>query len=402
MIHRLKCQNLFLLLIVMGVVILIVSCGPKARPPASLLDTPEHHFSVGMKLLDQTKYTDAQREFDLAIELSPEYSKAYAGIGLVKAYQKNYIGAFEYLNKAWKYAKENDEKVLVHVCYIRVNTMSHAECMNVGVVCKKVDKDWLGVSKDEFNKAIAIDPNAASAYYYMGLCYKTALDLNQAGQMFTKVIDLKGEYVSEADYQWNLVQKIQRAMPGTIMGKQIAFVERLTRADAAALFMEELKIDVLYKKRTIKTFDTSFKDPEKAKAAASATPATATDIANHPLKADIEGILHIGVRGLETYSDGTFRPNEYVDRASYAMMIEDILIKVSGDNSLATKFIGNTSPFPDLRSDLPYFNAVMVVTSRGIMEVKDLTTGEFAPLSPVPGVDALLIIRKFKEELKIF
>jgi hypothetical protein len=106
------------------------------------------------------------------------------------------------------------------------------------------------------------------------------------------------------------------------------------------------------------------------------------------------------VRGLETYSDGLFRPGEFIDRAAYAMMIEDILIKVTGDNALATKFIGQISPFPDLRSDLPYFNAVMVVTSRGIMGVKDFTSGEFAPLGEVPGVDALLIIRKFQEELK--
>jgi hypothetical protein len=35
------------------------------------------------------------------------------------------------------------------------------------------------------------------------------------------------------------------------------------------------------------------------------------------------------------------------------------------------------------------------------METKDLS-GEFAPLSPVSGVDALLVIRKLKEELKIF
>jgi hypothetical protein len=42
----------------------------------------------------------------------------------------------------------------------------------------------------------------------------------------------------------------------------------------------------------------------------------------------------------------------------------------------------------------------MVVTSRGIMEAKDFTTGEFAPLAPVPGADALLIIKKIKEELR--
>jgi len=42
----------------------------------------------------------------------------------------------------------------------------------------------------------------------------------------------------------------------------------------------------------------------------------------------------------------------------------------------------------------------MVVTSRGIMEAKDFTTGEFAPLAPVSGADALLIIKKIKEELR--
>jgi hypothetical protein len=233
----------------------------------------------------------------------------------------------------------------------------------------------------------------------MGIAYISALDFNQAGQMFRQVIDLKKEYVKDADLAWNLIQKIQRAMPGTRAGKKISLLQRITRADAAALFMEELKIENLYKKRSIKTFDTAFKDPEAARSASSA-PSLPKDIADHPLKVDIEGILGVGVRGLETYSDGLFRPGEFVDRATYAMMLEDILIKVTGDNSLATKFIGQVSPFPDLRSDLPYFNAVMVVTSRGIMGVKDFTSGEFAPMGDVPGVDALLIIRKFQEELK--
>lgn len=399
MIQQSKYRNLFVWMTFIAFMIAMMSCAPKPRMATSQLDTPDHHFATGMRLLNQEKYADAQREFELAIELSPKYSKAYAGIGLVKAYDKKYSEAFNTLDRAWKYASADDEKLLVYVSRIRVYTMSHAECMQVGVVCKKVDKDWLDKARMEFDAAIAINPNYAAAYYYMGLCYKTALDLNQASQMFSKVLDIRGEYVNEADIQWKLVQKIQRAMPGTLTGKQIAFVEQITRADAAALFMEELKIDVLYKKRTLKTFDTSFKDPEKAKrgAAVNVTPA---DIINHPLRADIEGVLQLGVRGLEAYPDGSFRPNDLVDRATYAMMIEDILIKVTGDNTLATKFIGGISPFPDLRSDLPYFNAVMVVTSRGIMEAKDITTGEFAPMGPVAGADALLMIRKIKEELK--
>jgi hypothetical protein len=150
----------------------------------------------------------------------------------------------------------------------------------------------------------------------------------------------------------------------------------------------------------LKTFDTGFKNPEKAavKQKAAVLPA---DIVNHPLKSDIEGMIEIGVRGLEVYPDGLFRPNDLVERAAYAMMIEDILIKVSGDSGLATRFIGSPSPFPDLRSDLPYFNAVMVVTTRQIMGAQDITSGEFVPMGPVPGADALLIIRKIREALKI-
>jgi len=125
--------------------------------------------------------------------------------------------------------------------------------------------------------------------------------------MFTKVLDLKADYLKEADTEWNLIQKIQRAMPGTVTGKKIAIVESISRADAAALFMEELRIDILYKKRTPKTFDTSFKDPEKAKARKDSK-ITAADIANHPLKADIEGILNLGVRGLENYPTIVFIP----------------------------------------------------------------------------------------------
>ena len=387
MIRQMSIKKLVTFFMLFTAILLLISCGPKARIPTSQLDTPEHHTSTGLRLLDQAKYADAEREFKLAIELDPKYSKAYTGIALAKTATGDFTAAWENLKIGWKYAKADDEKLFVYVSRIRYFTQS------------KLEKKWLDLAKDEFDYAILTDAKHAPAYYFMGLAYKAGLEFDLSGRMFAKVLELKTDYISEADVQWNLIQKIQRAMPGTINGKIIAIVDRITRADAAALFMEEMKIDVLYKKRTLKTFDTSFKDPEKA-AAAGPAKITAKDIADNPLKADIEGILEIGVRGLENYPDGNFHPAEIVTRAAYAMMLEDILIKVTGDNSLATKFIGSTSPFPDLRADLPYFNAIMVVTSRGIMEAKDMTSGEFAPLNAVPGVDALLIIRKIKQELK--
>jgi len=386
MLYQTRIGKILTIFMFFAAVMLIVSCGPKERVATSQMDTPEHHTYTGLKLLGEEKYADAQREFELAIQLDAKYSKGYTGIGLVKIYTGDFDAALDYVKKGWNKANTDEDRIFVYVSRIRYYTQS------------KIEKKWLKLAKDQFDAVLELNPKYAPAYYFMGLAYKAGLDFNMAGQMFTKVLELKSEYVAEADIQWNFLQKVQRAMPGTATGKQIALVERLTRADAAALFMEELKIDVLYKKRTPKTFDTSFKDPEKA--AASPVKITAKDIADHPLRTDIEGILQLGVRGLENSPDGNFHPADLVTRAAYAMMLEDILIKVTGDNSLATKFIGTTSPFPDLRADLPYFNAIMAVTSRGIMEAKDITTGEFAPLSPVAGVDALLIIRKFKDELK--
>jgi len=387
MLHRIRDRRLLTVLTAFAVVLLFAACGPKARQPVGQLDTPEHHTYTGVKLLNQGKYADAQREFELALQLNGKFSLAHAGMGLVKACQGDMKAGFESMKNAKKYAKTNEEKVTHAVGAIRLHTMNAPG-----------DKGWLEKAKDAYDDAILVDPKAPAPCFFMGKAYKQALEFHSAGQMFAKVLELKGEYTGEADAEWNLVQKIQRAMPGTITGKKIAIVERITRADAAALFMEELKIDVLYERRTKKTFDTSFKDPEKAKVIAA--PKSAADINNHPLRADIEGLLAIGVRGLEINPDGNFRPDDIVDRASFAMMVEDILIKVTGDSALATKFIGNTSPFPDLRADLAYFNAAMVVTSRGLMEVKNMTTGEFAPLHPVPGVDGLLVIRKMKEQLK--
>ncbi len=80
-------------------------------------------------------------------------------------------------------------------------------------------------------------------------------------------------------------------------------------------------------------------------------------------------------------------------------MLEDILIKVGGDDKLATKYIGAQSLFPDVRSDHYAFNAIMVVTSRGFIEA-DKATGEFRPGDSVSGADALLSIRAFKDQLK--
>lgn len=380
--------TVFCILFVFGV--MITSCAKPPRKPEAALDTPEHHVFSGNKLLEKGDYAGAQREFELAIQLDKKYSPAYVGMGLVFAYQKNFEKAYENMKKAKSLAQKPDDKVNAHVGMIRLYSLERKE-------------KWINKAEDEFEDAIKINPKSSAAFFYMGKAYKFAFNFDKAGEMFKKVLDINDKYLVEADNEWKVVQKIQRAAPGSLIGKKIALIEEITRADVAALFVQELLLEKLYEKRTPKRFDTSFQAPVKKFEADRIVKAEATtDVQNHVLRTDIETIMRLGVRGLEPSPDHKFFPNEKITRAAYALMIEDILIKVSGDEKLATKFIGSKSPFPDLRNDLPYFNAVMVMTSRGVMEAKDLSTGEFAPMGTVSGADALLIIRKLKDELRFF
>ncbi len=362
-------------------------CAPRVRAPESLLDTPEHHVQSGMKLLKLGRYDSAMREFELAKELDPEFSGAYVGSGLVFGYRGDFKQGIEDMEKAVDLARTRGEKVNANVGLIRLYSLGK----------KSAHKKWLKKAKGAYEDAIDLQPESFAAHYYMGEAYKEALNFEKASQLFKKVLDINKAYVVEANDAWKLIQKIQRAAPGTMIGKKIALVDQITRADVAALFIQELKIDDFFEKRTRKEFDTRFKSPEKEFVAEQLVKTSAAlDIGDHVLKTDMEAVMEHGIKGIEPYPDHTFKPDQKIARAEYAIMIEDILIKATGDEKLATKFIGGPSPFPDLRSDLPYYNAVMVCTTRGIMETRDMTTGEFDPMGSVSGTDALLIIRRLQ------
>ena len=207
------------------------------------------------------------------------------------------------------------------------------------------DDAWLKCSKEAFDQAVLIDPKAASAYYFMGECYLARSDLEAAGRMFSRVLDLNREYVDRGRRPLEAGAEDPAGHAGDRDGEE----DRPGRTDhpggcggPAHGGAEDRRP---LRRRTPKTFDAPFKDSEKARTQA-ARPATAADIAGHPLRTDIEGIIRIGMRGLDVYPDGTFRPDEPVDRASYAMMIEDILIKVTGTRRWRRGSSAAPSPFP--------------------------------------------------------
>jgi len=377
----------FLIILAIFIAVSMMACGAKKKKPTVKIEPPDIYTDGGMQLLERGRYEEADREFAWALKRNPKNARAAIGMGLAKIYQGDFDAASESLKAGCKYAKSNDEKLLCKVARIRIYTLN------------KQDKRWFLESKNAFAEAVKIDPQSSDAFYYMGLAYRDSLNFDEAGKMFGEVITINDTHVKEAQQELEQVQKIQRSMATTKTGRKIALVDRITRADCAALIMEEMKLEKVLNRQTAPDGKDTLKVKKSDKQAAAYT---AKDIADHPFRVHIESVMRLGVAGLQKYPDGTFRPEEYLNRATYAVIMEDLIEKLTGNGELKKPFEGTESLFTDIKADQPGYHAIMVVTSRGIMEPKNKTSAEFAPLGPVSGAEALSGMRKLKEELKIY
>jgi len=365
-----------------------MGCGTKAIKEESVLDTPDNHFNRGMVEFERENLTTALAEFQRAKALNPNYAEAYSGMALVFAKNGDFKKAYELAAEG---IDKNDQSVDCRIIKGRVITME-----------RKGD-DWVEKAAKEFERAIKISPNSSKAWYFLGITYKEGFQFNKAVIALSKVVELKGPYSAEANSEWELVQKIERAKPGTKVGAKIALISKIDRADLAVLLMEELKLMTLIEKKRAPVYDTGFRapdDPTKMEATKVTQMEAATDISGHWAVNWIKDIIKAQVPGLEPYPDHTFRPDDYITRANYAQVMQGIMIMVTGDESLATKYIGENSRFPDVPGSHFAYNAMALMVDRGIMSA-DKITGAFELNKNMSGADALLAIRDFQNALRI-
>ncbi len=381
--------------------VMFSGCAPKARKAGGHMDSPETHFKQGMKYWDDGKVAQAEEEFKFAQTLDYKFAPAYSGLALTTAHKAMGASTVKDADKGFDEAVKladkaqglDDKNPFVYIAKGIVLTMK-----NEG----KPAKEWLGDVEKEYSKAIKLDPSSSEAYYRRGVCYKKAFEFSKAAADFRKVLDLDKDFTSQANKEWELVQMIERAAPGTDVGKKIALVEKISRADIAALFVSELSIDKLVKKRRPKVYDTGFEAPDDARAMEVdqvVSMAAVTDISSHWAKNFINDIVELNIRGLEPYPDHTFHPDQLVNRGEYAMMVEDALIAILGDEDLATKHIGTESRFPDVNPSHPAYNAICNAVDKGVMSAE--MNGEFGQDKSVSGPEALLVIRNLKNLNKI-
>jgi tetratricopeptide (TPR) repeat protein len=373
-------------LLILAAGLIISGCGPKPIQKESILDTPENHYNQGLRELKVNNLANAAEEFERATALNPDYAGGYVGMGLVEAEKKNFKEALEWVDKG---LGKNDQFIDGFIAKGRI------------LAKQRKGDDWLKDAVKQFDKALKINPNSAKALFYLGLTYKEAYEFGEAVTTFSKVVELKGDYAKEANAEWELVQKIQRAAPGTKIGAKIALIDEIDRADLAVLFVEELKLLEILEKKQPKVYDTSFRPPEDPTAMKTMTKTEmepATDIANHWAKNWIEDVIKAGA--MDVFPDHTFRPDDKITRGNYAIFLQNILIVVTGDQKLATKYIGTPSRFPDVNGSHYAYNAICLAVDRGFMKA-DPMDGAFGISKTVSGADALLVLRDFQNALRI-
>lgn len=362
---------------------LCVACRSEAQQ--SSLDTPEAHYRQGLRELEGGDTAGASEAFGQAQKLNPDYAGACVGLALVALEQGKAAQAEEYL----KAARKKDKK-FVDIYIVEGRLLSRL----------RPGDDYLKKAMEQFEKAAKLDPKNDKIFYYQGETYKDALMLQDAEMAYGKAVGLKGDLQDAASARLSLVQDIRRAAPGTNAGVRIGLVPALHRGELAALLMDELKLKALIARRRPKAPDTSFQGYGATGAASpsASKPGPPPDIAGHWAKGWIEDILRLEVAGLGLYPDGRFGPDDPVTRATFAQVVQGILVLVTGDQGLATKYVGEASRFADVRPDAYYYNAAALCVDRGFLR-SDKISGHFKPEVTVSGAEALLAIKDLKEGL---
>lgn len=389
------------ILLVSCVILMAAGCSrPVVKCPDPGDGAPQHYLA-GMELIEAGRLEEATAKFERASFCDGAFGPAYGGAALAGAlkardvvnpdYRKSDVGkARGLLRASKKNSRTPEDRFAFGLATMRVETALR-------------EGDWLEEVEDAHRdaKKLRVDeekllyyrhPEAAD--YFMGEAYLASGEFQKARDSFGSVLDARstGRWHAPADRAWKRTDKVVRALSGMTLGdagKRIAMQEKVTRAQVASLLVAELGIEKLFAGRA------PVKPPGEG--------FVPVDIQASPFREEASTLLRWNIRGLEAHYDAAaraylFRPEEPVKRKELAMALEDVVMRLTGDDLAASAFLGHrASPFPDIDPSSAWYNSAVTVTTRNMMETE--LSGEFRPEDDVDGAEAVMAIRALKYRL---
>ncbi len=129
------------------------------------------YFFLGNAYYESGKYDEAIAQFETAVTLKEDYSKAWVNMGIVQDTKHNRRAARDAYNRA---IELNPEDVLAY-CHLGFSYQSAGENEK---------------AMEYYQKALSIDPNSAQAHYNLGLAFAEARIFKEALVEWNKVIEL--------------------------------------------------------------------------------------------------------------------------------------------------------------------------------------------------------------------
>lgn len=180
------------LLVLIGVILIFSGCaGGLARYYP--LDSPEHHFETGMRLIEKYGLDAVQREFIRAQELDEGFAPAYVGLALVSSARGNFDNALRSLEKARKISRNDKDIAIIGMGTIKIYT-------DIYLVDKKKGTflDWLKVAENAYQDGLKFNEENTALHFYMGRAYKIGEKYDKAKESFRRVVKLKAGYIARA------------------------------------------------------------------------------------------------------------------------------------------------------------------------------------------------------------
>ena len=126
----------------------------------------------------------------------------------------------------------------------------------------------------------------------------------------------------------------------------------------------------------------------------------AGDAREHKQSVPHQNASKSGVAEPEMFAGGPYRPDDPITRIELAAIIQNIIIRATGMQDIAAMYLNRRSPFSDVPTVSPCFNAVMLSATWGIMTTQVSNQEQFDPLGPESGPGMLKTLYRLKEKIE--
>ena len=299
---------------------------------------PHGHTGMAYLMLARTNYREAVRHADDALEIDPSFVDALAAKGRILTVRKR--------------------------------------------------GDWRRDALEPLNAALDQVPDDTRVLYYLGELHLKAHEYGRALAAYELAAPGTGPFAASASERMTVIGPFVDDPPRTDEALLLLLDDKIDRAGLCVLIEEDLGITGLLRQHRPDIYRRVYTQAIGVDVSMSPPP----DVRKHRHESDVCTVLPLALSDLRVLPDGRFYPDRLITRAQLAVVMQAVLVMVSGNVLHATRFVGARSQFPDVRSDFYAFNAVMLCVNRGIMRA-DPDTKAFRPGDPVSGFTALSALR---------